>query len=261
MDINLATFVFLFLRLSPFILICFFTLSSIFNSDLRGIVYLFGLLWAIFTSFIVGNSVDLGGIIDNDSRNAVCDISLFGNGDSSHIPIGETIIGYTFFYLFTTLILKDRNYINKTINFENIPNIPSLGECFVTPWQMLSLDFLKFIPSIFLNVPSTKDNLPTILFFLSLILFDIFWNTNLFRKIKEIMNVDLRYCYTGKQSVFAYGIGIVIGIIWSNIIFATNTPSLQYFPEYKNNEVCKKASPTKYKCKVYKNGELIKTMD
>ena len=67
MDINLATFVFLFLRLSPFILICFFTLSSIFNSDLRGIVYLFGLLWAIFTSFIVGNSVDLGGIIDNDN--------------------------------------------------------------------------------------------------------------------------------------------------------------------------------------------------
>ena len=38
---------------------------------------------------------------------------------------------------------------NKVINFDNVPNIPSLGDCLVTPWQMLSLDFLKFIPSIF----------------------------------------------------------------------------------------------------------------
>ena len=33
-----------------------------------------------------------------------------------------------------------------------MPNVPSLGECFVTPWQMLSLDFFKFIPQCFLIV-------------------------------------------------------------------------------------------------------------
>mgnify|MGYP005704803897 FL=1 len=261
MDINLATFVFLFLRLAPFILICFFTLSSLFNSDLRGIVYLFGLLWAVFISFFIGNNIDLGGIVDDENRNAVCDVVFFGSGDSSHVPVSQTIIAYTFFYLFTTLVLKDRNFINKTINFDNIPNIPSLGECFVTPWQMISMDFLNFIPSIFGNIPNLQDNLPTIIFFLALIIFDIFWNTNIFRRIKEIMNVDLKYCYTGKQSFVAYAIGIIIGIIWSNIIYSTNSPNLQYFPEYKNNEVCKKVSQTKYRCKVYKNGELIKTLD
>ena len=66
MDLNLATFSFLFLRLAPFILICFFTLSSIFNNDLRGIVYLFGLLIAVFTSFIISTNFDLGDIEQND---------------------------------------------------------------------------------------------------------------------------------------------------------------------------------------------------
>jgi len=261
MDLNLATFIFLFLRLSPFILICFFTLSSIFNSDLRGIVYLFGLLWAVFMSFIIGNNINLGGTVGEEDRNAVCDVVFFGgDGKMEHVPVSETILGYTFFYLFTTLILKDKHFINKTMDFSSFPNVPSLGECFVTPWQMINLDFLKFIPNLFMSIPNLKENVPTILFFVTLILFDIFWNTNLFRKLKEIMKLDTKYCYTGKQSLFAYCIGILIGIIWSNIIFATNSPGLQYFPEYKNNEVCKKVSPKKYKCSVYKNGELVKTL-
>ena len=259
MDLNLGTFIFLFLRLAPFILICFFTLSSIFNSDLRGIVYLFGLLWAVFVSFIVGSYIPLEQI-DDKEQSGICDFVLFGSSDQPKLPVGETIIGYTFFYLFTTLILKDRTYINKVINFDNVPNIPSLGDCLVTPWQMLSLDFLKFIPRIFTNIPNVSMNLPTIIFFFVLIIFDVFWNTNIFRWLKELMKVSTSYCYTNKQTGFAYLIGIIIGIIWSNIIFSTKSPNLQYFPEYKNNEVCTKSS-TKYKCKVYKNGEMISSFD
>ena len=119
MDLNLGTFIFLFLRLAPFILICFFTLSSIFNSDLRGIVYLFGLLWAVFVSFLVGSYIPLEQIDDKD-QSGICDFVLFGSSDQPKLPVGETIIGYTFFYLFTTLILKDRTYVNKVINFDNV---------------------------------------------------------------------------------------------------------------------------------------------
>jgi membrane-associated phospholipid phosphatase len=126
---------------------------------------------------------------------------------------------------------------------------------------MLSLDFIKFIPMMFYNTPSTSENLPTIIFFTILILFDVFWNTNLFRSLKELMYLDTRYCYTLKQSGFAYLIGIFIGVIWANIIYSSKTPELQYFPEYKNNEMCKKASPTKYKCTVYKNGEMVKNLN
>ena len=257
MDLNLGTFLFLFLRIAPFILVCFFTLSSIFNSDLRGIVYLFGLLWAIMMSFLVGNNMSFNDV-NPDDKSAVCDFVLFGGGQNASIPVGETVLGFTFFYLFTTLILKDQTYVGKTMNFDNIPNVPSLGNCFVTPWQMLSLDFLKFIPSIFTNIPNLKENLSTIIFFVVLILFDIFWNTNIFSWLKNIMQLPNSYCYTTSQTGMAYFIGIIIGILWSNIIFNMKSPELQYFPEYKNNEVCKKASPTKYKCKVYKNGHVIK---
>tara|TARA_A200000159_G_C7226421_1_gene298326 strand:- start:65 stop:850 length:786 start_codon:yes stop_codon:yes gene_type:complete len=260
MDLNLGTFSFLFLRLAPFILICFFTLSSIFNNDLRGIVYLFGLLIAVFTSFIIGTNFDLGDIDPND-KSGVCDFVLFGKSAEGSVPVGETIIGYTFFYLFTTLILKDRDYINKVMNFNNIPNIPTLGGAFITPWQLLSLDFLKFIPALFFNIPNIRANLPTIFFFITLILFDLFWNTSWFTPLKKILRMSTTYCYTSYQTVAAYAIGTFIGIFWSNVIFNTNTPSLQYFPEYKNNEVCKRVTSTKYRCKVYKNGELIKVMD
>jgi len=266
MDLNLGTFIFLFLRLAPFILITFFTLSSVFNSDLRGVVYLFGTLLSIFVNYLIGNNKSLGDFVGNtgiieDDKSAICDFALFGSDKGSIIPIGETIIGFTFFYLFTILVLKDRDHIKNTIDFNSMPNVPSLGECFVTPWQMLSLDFLRFIPIMFFNTPSTKENLPTIIFFTVLILFDIFWNTNVFRYIKELLQVDTKYCYTNRQTGFAYLVGILIGVIWANIIYSMKNPELQYFPEYKNNEMCKKVSNTKYKCSVYKNGELVKNLN
>tara|TARA_B100001093_G_scaffold241005_1_gene230750 strand:- start:36870 stop:37661 length:792 start_codon:yes stop_codon:yes gene_type:complete len=261
MDLTLGTFSFLFLRLAPFILICFFTLSSIFNNDLRGVVYLFGVLFSIFITFLIGGNqyFELGEVTEN--RSAICDSVLFGKGNDGSVPVGETIIGFTFFYLFTTLILKDREYINKVVNFENIPNVPSLLNSIVTPWQMLSLDFLKFIPSMLTNIPNIKNNLPTIAFFITLILFDLFWNTNWFTGLKELWQMPTSYCYTTRQTIAAYTIGIIIGIFWSNIIFSTDTPEIQYFPEYKNNEVCKRVSSTTYKCKVYKKGVLVNTFN
>ena len=44
MDIQLTALFYLFLRLAPFILVSYFTLSSVFHTDLKGFVYLIGLL-------------------------------------------------------------------------------------------------------------------------------------------------------------------------------------------------------------------------
>ena len=44
MNIDLIKIVYLFFRLAPIIIVSYFTLSSIFNNDLKGIVYLAGLL-------------------------------------------------------------------------------------------------------------------------------------------------------------------------------------------------------------------------
>lgn len=56
MDINISTFTYLFMRLCPFILVCFFTIGSIFNNDLKGIVYLMGLIFAIGVIIIISFS-------------------------------------------------------------------------------------------------------------------------------------------------------------------------------------------------------------
>ena len=49
------------------------------------------------------------------------------------------------------------------------------------------------------------------------------------------------------------------------LLFPTPLREVAYFTGAgllsKNNEVCKKAGPTKYSCKVYKNGELLKVLD
>ena len=38
MELNIATIIYLFFRLAPFIIVCFFSLQSIFNQDLKGLV-------------------------------------------------------------------------------------------------------------------------------------------------------------------------------------------------------------------------------
>ena len=50
MELNLINVLYMFFRLSPFIIVSYFTLQSILNQDLKGVIYLVGL---IVTSFIV----------------------------------------------------------------------------------------------------------------------------------------------------------------------------------------------------------------
>lgn len=52
MDLNFVSIVYLFYRLAPFIIVCFFTLNSLINQDLRGLMYLCGLLLLITAVFI-----------------------------------------------------------------------------------------------------------------------------------------------------------------------------------------------------------------
>ena len=50
MDLNLINILYMFFRLAPFIIISYFTLQSVLNQDLKGIIYLVGL---IVTSAII----------------------------------------------------------------------------------------------------------------------------------------------------------------------------------------------------------------
>jgi hypothetical protein len=97
MEINLFNITYLFIRLAPFILVCYFTLSSVFNQDLKGIIYLIGLLFACFATASLGNIK----LFSVDSLPQLCKFITLSNGSPvSNIPLGLTILSYTFFYLF-----------------------------------------------------------------------------------------------------------------------------------------------------------------
>jgi hypothetical protein len=201
MDLNILTITYLFLRLAPFVLVCFFSLSSLLNQDLKGLVYLSGLIFSSFCTMFFGNILSFIPKYDPQERPEICTIiSLNQHSEISKLPLGQSVFGFTFFYLLYPMIIN--NYV--------------------------------------------MNNIPTLVFFPSLIVFDMVWN---------IQNT----CYTFWQLITSLFFGIMFGILWAYLIGKTNNPSLQYLATSSNNEVCSKPSKQTFTCKVYKNGQLLGT--
>jgi hypothetical protein len=111
--LNLTNIFYTAYRLFPFILVSFFTLSSLLNQDLKGIIYLAGLLIACFLSSVVGNS-DVFNVTpkkdgdvfvettkkDGDDYSKICNALVLGQDSPfSRLPLSMTVFSYTFFYL------------------------------------------------------------------------------------------------------------------------------------------------------------------
>jgi len=100
--LNLTNIFYTAYRLFPFILVSFFTLSSLLNQDLKGIIYLAGLLIACFLSSVVGNSdvFDAKPNEGGDDYSKICNALVLGQDSPfSRLPLSMTVFSYTFFYL------------------------------------------------------------------------------------------------------------------------------------------------------------------
>ena len=113
--LNLTKIFYTAYRLFPFILVSFFTLSSLLNQDIKGIIYLAGLLIACFVSTTVGstfpkffedvnNIPTLTSTIDEKTIvtdfNLICkSLTLGEDGPISKLPLSMTVYSFTFFYL------------------------------------------------------------------------------------------------------------------------------------------------------------------
>lgn len=88
-------------RLAPFILVSFFSLSSILNQDLKGLIYLAGLLFASFLAIMIGNNDVFKNPSENTTDNElICNVlTLTENGRLSNLPLSMVVFAYTFFYL------------------------------------------------------------------------------------------------------------------------------------------------------------------
>ena len=102
MGMNIGNVSYLAFRMAPFIIVTFFVLQSILNVDIKGIIYLAGLLMVctiitymneIVTS-MTGDTVDI-------LPNPKCSIITLGEagGYLSKIPLSLTVYSFTFFYL------------------------------------------------------------------------------------------------------------------------------------------------------------------
>jgi hypothetical protein len=121
MEANLYNLFYLFFRLSPFIVACFFSLISIFNSDMKGLIYLVGLIFTTAITWIFGRSIitpknlDMMDIefpekaenpiqTETNGIPQVCNfLSLGGFHSFSKVPLGLAVLSYTFFYLLYTI--------------------------------------------------------------------------------------------------------------------------------------------------------------
>ena len=96
MDLNLTSLIYLFFRLSPFILVCFFTLGSIINGELKGFVYLVGLIFTCFMGVTLVGAVGNG---PSESVPAICNLYSVNGIVANKTPLSLVILAYTFFYL------------------------------------------------------------------------------------------------------------------------------------------------------------------
>jgi hypothetical protein len=228
MELNISTFMYLFIRLLPFILVCFFSISSIFSNDVKGIVYLCGLLLTVGIGFLVSpllsmftnkskeTTEQINPLPEDDETNnkkeLICKILSLGFS-SLTIPIGELITGFTFIYLLATMILTSTEDTDVVAN-----------------------------------------NIPTIVFFSVLMIIQLVFSNKFLSNYFNLGNI---ICHPIEYSALSLIIGGLIGWLWASIIISTETEELHYYNTYDNNEKCKATTSGNYKCKVYKDGQPI----
>jgi len=200
MELNLLVFGYLFLRLAPFVLACFFTLASIFNQDYKGVIYLAGLILSSTFVIMSSNLPVINMLTRPENSPEICRLFTIGQTDDiSGLPLGQSMLTYTFGYLLYSMI---KNGL-------------------------------------------VKSNIPTMLFFPLLILFDFGWNVT-------------NSCYTYAQLLTSATFGGLIGWFWAYMVSnnGKNNDNL-YFTSLAEKETCSKPAKSTFKCNVYKNGKLI----
>lgn len=186
--------------MTPFLLVFFLVMISIFNMDIKGFIYLGGILMASIINIFLMN------IIKNNSdpnRNPLCGIL--------NIP-----------FLFST----------NNLRFDN-PSLNSLIISFTISYLVLPMMFNK------------QMNYMVIVSLFSLFIIDTF---------SQITNK----CTKMAGSILGAMVGFLLGAIYYTLIQQSGNKNLLYFEEFQsNNVICKRPRKQQFKCRVFKNGELV----
>jgi len=261
---NMDPLVFLtvFLQLSPFIIVSFFTLSSIFNSEIRGLIYLVCLLVTVGIAYGL-NRNDLTFITKDSipvSTPAHCGTLEIFKG--TNFSIGQVILTFTFTYLLTNLILNDIREPDSHFVSNNWPTITffsiilfmdlilNVKTDFFDNWVIGSIILIISIILIFFK------QITGVTLVYKLGIGEIIGYTFLVLSVLTILSYigegkePGTYCYNLRQTSFSYLVGIGFGFLSGGLItHIFNNDELKYFPINTNKDKCKKATNKKYKCR------------
>jgi len=96
--LNVENIIYLFFRLFPIILPTYFILSSVFSMDVKGVIYLAGLMFAVILAILSDGSIP--SVPANEQTYYCTTITLSNNQPiSKNIPLSQVVYIYTFFYL------------------------------------------------------------------------------------------------------------------------------------------------------------------
>lgn len=231
---NISNILYLAFRLAPFILVSFFTLQSIINWDLKGMIYLVGLILASSITAFFGKNKPFGlGAVGNNLSmrelpNPACNLITLGdNGDVlSTLPLSISVYSYTLFYLLVFML----NLANTT-NDKGILNTKSVNQSKINEIMV--------------------QNLPVLIIFPLLIVCESIWiisNRCLF-EVKPLISIAC-----------AAILGGGVGVLWALFVTYLNKPELQYINK-GGLEVCNRPSKMVYRCRALnKSGEPASTV-
>ena len=116
---DLSKYFLLFFKLLPFIIVCYFILFSLFFFDLKGIIYLTGLLITCLISIIIGK---IGGVeYNNNNNDDACNLLdlTTGNNNEPLSPIALNIVSLAFLLGYYTTILSKHQNKKSNYRFTN----------------------------------------------------------------------------------------------------------------------------------------------
>jgi len=185
-----------FSMISPFLLILLFVFISIINSNLKGMIYLLGIILLFLIVMVFQNVIRIG---PSEKASAYCQVFAVPFPIYTVPSFNSAIFLFTIVYLFVPMM------VNNIINFP--------------------------------------------LLFVLLILFVI-----------DCSMKSIHFCTSPTGIVLGSFIGIVWGLFWYFLIHSQNKELLYYDDLLSNKVACSRPSQQKFKCSVYKNGELLQTL-
>jgi hypothetical protein len=105
---NLSNIVYIAFRLAPFLLVSFFTMSSVFNYEYKGLIYLVGLLLTTAVAYGLSKNIIFEPEPYGNSEMFICNsLTLSTNGPLCNIPLSILVSTYTYAYLLYFIYLAN----------------------------------------------------------------------------------------------------------------------------------------------------------